>query len=282
LADELPGMPGRKVLRYHNITPARFLEGIYGDGVERSRLGRQQLPRLAAAVELGLGVSAFNCAELSEAGCVAVDEVPILLDLALLETPPDPRLLARFSDGRPTVLHVGRLVPNKRIEDLIKAHYWLTRAVPRARLLVVGGGETNPYAQGVRRLTRELGVSGVYFAGRVTNAAVAAFYRSAGIYLCLSEHEGFCVPLVEAMYFGLPIVARAAAGVPGTLGNGGILLTSPDPVRTSAVLARVLGDDALRRELGERSRARLEAFRPAVVRERLRRVLCTRLGLELG
>jgi len=180
------------------------------------------------------------------------------------------------------VLHVGRLVLNKRIEDLIKTHYWLTRAVPRARLLVVGGGETNPYAQGVRRLTRELGVSGVYFSGRVTNAAVAAFYRSASMYLCLSEHEGFCVPLVEAMYFGLPIVARAAAGVPGTLGNGGILLTSPDPVRTSEVLARVLGDDALRRELGERSRARLEAFRPAVVRERLRRVLCTRLGLELG
>ena len=233
-------------------------------------------------MELGLGVSAFNCAELVEAGCAAVEEVPILLDLAVLETPPDPRLLARFGDGRPTVLHVGRLVPNKRIEDLIKAHYWLTRAVPRARLLIVGGGETNPYAQGVRKLTRELGVPGVYFSGHVTNAALTAYYRSAGVYLCLSEHEGFCVPLVEAMHFGLPIVARAAAGVPGTLGAGGILLARPDPVLTGEVLARVLGDDALRGALGERSRARLEAFRPAVVRERLRQVLRSRLGLELG
>ena len=89
-------------------------------------------------------MSAFNCAELVEAGCAAVEEVPILLDLAVLETPPDPRLLARFGDGRPTVLHVGRLVPNKRIEDLVKAHYWLTRAVPRARLLIVGGGRPTP------------------------------------------------------------------------------------------------------------------------------------------
>ena len=282
LAAEVPGLPGRKVLRYHNITPAHYLEGVYPDGAERCLLGRQQLGRLAGAVELGIGVSAFNCAELVEAGCAAVAEVPILLDLAVLETPPDPRLLARYGDGRPTVLHVGRLVPNKRIEDLVKAHYWLTRAVPRARLLIVGGGETNPYARGVRNLTRELRVPGVYFTGHVSNADLTAYYRSASVYLCLSEHEGFCVPLVEAMYFALPIVARAAAGVPGTLGSGGILLARPDPALTGEVLARVLGDDALRRALGERSRARLETFRPAAVRETLRQVLRSRLGLELG
>ena len=282
LAADLPGLPGRKVLRYHNITPAHFLEGVYPDGAERCRLGREQFRRLAGAVELGLGVSAFNCAELTEVGCAIVEEVPILLDLAALEIQPDPRLLARLGDGRPTVLHVGRLVPNKRIEDLVKAHYWLTRAVPGVRLLIVGGGETNPYAQGVRKLTHELRVPGVYYCGHVTNAALAAYYRSASVYLCLSEHEGFCVPLVEAMHFGLPIVARAAAGVPGTLGAGGILLKGPDPVLASEVLARVLGDGALRSALGERSRARLEAFQPAVVQERLRQVLRSRLGLALA
>lgn len=282
LADALPGLPGRKVLRYHNITPAHFLDGVYPDGAERARLGRRQLPGLAAAVELGVGVSAFNCAELTEAGCAAVEEVPILLDLTVLKTAPDPRLLARFGDERPTVLHVGRLVPNKRIEDVIKTHHWLTRALPLARLLVVGGGETNPYAQGVRRLTRELGVPGVYFTGHVSNAALSAYYRSADLYLCLSAHEGFCVPLVEAMHFGLPIVARAAAGVPGTLGSGGILLADPDPFATAELLARVLGDVSLRTALGQRSRERLEAFRPDIVQERLRQVLRTRLGLELG
>lgn len=282
LADDLPGLPGRKVLRYHNITPAHFLDGVYPGGAERCRLGRRQLPRLAGAVELGLCESTFNCAELVEAGCADVEEVPILLDLEVLETPPDPGLLARFGDGRPTVLHVGRLVPNKRIEDLIKTHYWLTRAVPGARLLIVGGGETNPYARGVMKLPEELGVPGVHFSGHVTNAALTAYYRLAGAYLCLSEHEGFCVPLVEAMHFALPIIARSAAAVPGTLGDGGILLARPDPVLTAAVLARVLGDEALRRTLGQRSRQRLESFRPAVVQDRLRQVLRSRFGLALG
>ena len=100
------------------------------------------------------------------------------------------------------------------------------------------------------KLTRELRVPGVYFTGHVTNAALTAYYRSASVYLCLSEHEGFCVPLVEAMHFALPIVARAAAGVPGTLGSGGILLAQPDPTLTGELLARILGDDALRRALG--------------------------------
>jgi len=174
-------------------------------------------------------------------------------------------------------------VPNKRIEDLIKTHYWLTRTVPRARLLIVGGGETtNPYARGVRNLTHELRVPGVHFSGHVTNAALVAYYRSASVYLCLSEHEGFCVPLVEAMHFGLPIVARAAAAVPGTLGSGGILLEQSDPVHAAEVLARVLGDEAWRRALAQRSRERLESFRPAVVQERLLQALRLRLGLEFG
>jgi glycosyltransferase involved in cell wall biosynthesis len=125
-------------------------------------------------------------------------------------------------------------------------------------------------------------VPGVYFTGHVSNAALAAYYRSADCYLCLSEHEGFCVPLVEAMYFSLPIVARAAAGVPGTLGSGGILLERQDPVATAAVLERVLGDAPLRTALGGRSHERLAAFRPAAVQERLRQALRSRLGLELG
>jgi glycosyltransferase involved in cell wall biosynthesis len=279
LAEEFPRLPGRKVVRYHNITPAHYLEGVYPAGAERCRLGRRQLPLVAAAAELGLGVSAYNCAELAEAGCPGVAEVPILLDLDVLETPPDPRTMSRLGDGRPLVLHVGRIVPNKRIEDLLKAHLWLTRLVPGARLLLVGGGETNAYALGLKQLVREMRIPGVRFAGHVSNAVMTACYRSASVYLCLSEHEGFCVPLVEAMHFGLPIVARAAAAVPGTLGAGGILLERPDPVVTGEVLARILRDGGLRRGLGDRSRARLEAFRPAVVERQLRLVLHERLGL---
>jgi glycosyltransferase involved in cell wall biosynthesis len=253
----IPAAARRKVVRYHNITPAHFLEGVYPAGAERCRLGRRQLPQVAAAAELGLGVSAYNCAELTEAGCASVAEVPILLDLAVLETPPDPRTLSRLGDGRPLVLHVGRIVPNKRIEDLIKTHVWLTRLLPGARLLLVGGGENNAYGLGLKQMVRELRVPGVRFAGHVSNAVMTASYRAAGVYLCLSEQR-FCVPLVEAMHFGLPIVARAAAGVQH-LGGGGILLGA-GTLFTGELLARFS-----RRRTAARTRARSgqrEAFRP--------------------
>ena len=175
-------------------------------------------------MELGICESAFNCAELREAGCAAVEEVPILMDLPSLETPPDPRLLARFGDGRPTVLHVGRLVPNKRIEDLIKTHYWLSRARAACASARRGGRGDQPLRPQGWAADARAAVPGAF--RHVTNAALTAFYRSASVYLCLSEHEGFCVPLVEAMHFGLPIVARAAAAVPGTLGAAGILLAA--------------------------------------------------------
>ena len=152
VADLLPGLPGRKVLRYHNITPAEYLDRCNPESAARARLGREQLMRIAPAVELGMGVSDYNCAELSAAGCPATATVPIVLDTSVLDTPPDGFVTHRFDDERPAVLHVGRLVPNKAIEDLIKTQYWLARLAPGARLLIVGsevGCES--YAAGLAR-----------------------------------------------------------------------------------------------------------------------------------
>ncbi|MFZ5586039.1 MAG: glycosyltransferase family 4 protein [Thermodesulfobacteriota bacterium] len=281
LADRLPELPGRKVMRYHNITPAEFLAAVNPTSAERSRQGRRQLAELAPRLELGLGCSAFNCAELTAAGCPAVAEVPIFLDLAALETPPDLNTQDRFS-GSPCVLHVGRIAPNKKIEDLIKTQYWLSRLAPGARLLLVGSeGGWAPYAAGLRELARELGASGVHFSGHVTQAQLMAYYRAASLYLCLSEHEGFCVPLVESMHFGLPIVAFDSTGVSGTLAEGGVLLPRKDPLLVAELVARVLADPALSQALKQAARARLERFRPAVVAADLKRALADRLGLKL-
>lgn len=282
LAGQVLGLPGRKVLRYHNITPAEFLEGLNPDSAARCRQGREQLARLAPAMELGLGASAYNCQELTAAGCPRVEELPILLDLEVLDTPPDQNVLDRFADA-PCVLHVGRVVPNKKLEDLIKTHFWLSRLVPGCRLLLVGSeGGWGPYAGGLRNLVTELSVPGVHFSGHVSFAALMAYYRAASLYLCLSEHEGFCVPLVEAMHFGLPIVAYDSTGVTGTLGQGGILLPHKDPIHTAEVVARALTDPGLRDALARAARARLERFRPARVAAELRGILKTRLGLALG
>lgn len=283
LADLVPRLPGRKVLRYHNITPAHFLKGCNAQAAQRSHQGREQLGRLAPAMELGLGVSAYNCLELSEAGCPAVTEVPILLDLELLHTPADKKVLSRFATGGPKVLHVGRVAPNKRLEDLLKTHYWLTRLLPEARLLLVGSGDRRtPYGDGLRNLVRDMNVPGVHFSGHVSTGALMSYYQTADLYLCLSEHEGFCVPLVEAMHFGLPIVAYASTGVPGTLEGGGLLLTRKDPVVTAEIIARILGDKPLRERLGKAALSRLEAFRPGRVARMLKQALREKMGLDVG
>ena len=282
LADVLPSLPGRKVMRYHNITPAHFLEGINAQAAQRSLMGREQLRRLAPSMELGLGVSAYNCKELAEAGCPQAAEVPILLDLEVLQTPPDKAVLRRFADGGPNILHVGRVAPNKCLHDLIKAHYWLKRLIPGARLILVGTGDRRtPYGEGLRNFVEEMGLKDVHFAGHVTTAALMAYYRAAHLYLCLSEHEGFCVPLVEAMHFRLPILAHASTGVPGTLDGGGVLLLRKDPVFTAELIARILGDSALRGHLSSLARARLDAFLPERVAQRLKDVLQERLGLNI-
>ncbi len=282
LADELLNFPGRKVLRYHNITPAHFLDKLNPESAARCRLGRRQLERIAPAMELGLGVSPYNCVELDEAGCPMTEVSPILLDLDVLNTPPDSLIMDRFEDKRRNVLHVGRIVPNKCIEDLIKVQYWLAKLLPGTRLLIVGAdGGAKPYSWALRRMTSELQVPDVHFSGHVSFQALMGYYRVSDLYLCQSEHEGFCVPLVESMHFGLPIVAHSAAGVPGTLAHGGVLLEHKDPLRTAETVAEVLTDAKLEADLRNAAQDRLERFRPHRVAEELRQILVQRLGVKL-
>ncbi|MCF8032579.1 MAG: glycosyltransferase family 4 protein [Desulfarculaceae bacterium] len=282
LADRLPKMPGRRLLRYHNITPARFLEDCNPEGAERARQGREQLSRVAQAVELGIGVSDYNCLELSEAGCPDTVTVPIMLDLSLLSVQPDEFVNYLYGDGRPAVLHVGRLAPNKAIQDLIKTQYWLSRLVPGVRLLLVGSeAGCESYAQGLRELARRLVVPDVHFSGHISLAGLMGYYRLASCYLCLSEHEGFCVPLVESMHMGIPIVAYAEAGVPGTLGGAGLLLEHKEPEYVAEAVAKVLTDPDLAESMRAAGKARLERFSPERVAQDLREVLTGRLGLEL-
>ncbi|KIX13636.1 glycosyltransferase family 4 protein [Dethiosulfatarculus sandiegensis] len=282
LADAFIHYPGRKVLRYHNITPAHFLEELYPESAERARMGREQLKELSKAVELGIGVSPYNAGELKQAGCENTEVVPILLDFDHLETPPDQLITTRFMGTRPNILHVGRVVPNKCIEDLIKTHYWLTKLIGGARLLIVGGGGwQTAYGGGLRKLVEDLNVPDVHFSGHVSTAGLMGYYKASDLYLCLSEHEGFCVPLVEAMHFGLPVVAYDSTGVTGTLGKGGILLPKKDHILTAEVIAKVLVDKKLKQDLSRAGREREKAFWPEQVREQLKNTLINKLGLDI-
>jgi glycosyltransferase involved in cell wall biosynthesis len=255
------GLPDRKVLVYHNITPAEYFVGVNARVADRCRRGRWELQRLASVTDLALGVSEFNRRELEAAGFRRTGVLPILVDWSQYAHPPVAAVEEAYR-ATTNLLFVGRLAPNKRVEDLIKTYYFYRRLEPASRLLLVGSWvDTEGYVAGLQKLAAELGVlDGVVFAGSVSQAELCAFYRCASVYLCLSEHEGFCVPLLEAMHFGVPIVAFAAAGVPGTLGSAGLLVAEKDFPTTAELVHRVVTDRSLRDAVVAGEQDRLRAF----------------------
>src|SRR5207248_697573 len=225
---------------------------------ENLELGRDQLAGLVPVTSLALADSAFNAGELVGLGFGRVCVVPILLDVGSLG---DERAPSGGGDGA-RWLFVGRVAPNKAQHDVVKAFAWYRRVFDAgASLTLVGGVSAGSYWVALQRFVTELGWSdAVRLAGSVPDAELEGLYGSADVFVCLSEHEGFCVPLLEAMAHGVPIVAFDAAAVPETLGNAGLLLGSKRPGFVAEAVARVVGDDRLRRALVDAGRVRLELF----------------------
>jgi glycosyltransferase involved in cell wall biosynthesis len=256
--------PGKKALIYHNITPAHFFVGYSDRHVSLASLGRVQLHDLVKAADLCLGVSRYNCLELEQYGAKDCRVLPFLLDLeALGRIQPSPTVLRDFGDSRPTILYVGRPVPNKRQDNVLRvfAHYRQQYA-PTARLVLVGGSdETNRYEEHLHELVRDLGLGqNVTLTGLVDDARLVAYYRVADAFLSMSEHEGFGVPLLEAMYFDVPVVAYAAAAVPYTLGQAGILVGDDTYAAIAERLHHVITDTAYRSAILAGQRRRLRDF----------------------
>jgi glycosyltransferase involved in cell wall biosynthesis len=280
MARFLQARPEPRIVSYHNVTPASFF-AVWDPAQEvRLRAGRHEMRQLAAGTALGLAVSGFNRAELDEAGYRRTAVTPVLLDPADLDAGADGRrldeLVAAKAGGGPDLLFVGRLAPNKCQHDLVKALavYRRLYGVP-ARLHLVGDAACPPYAAALRSYVADLGLEGaVRFHGSVPPGALAAAYRAADVFVCLSEHEGFCVPLLEAWHHGVPVVAFAAAAVPETVAGAGLLLTAKDPAAVAAAVHRVVADAALRRRLVAAGAERLTDFSL----ERGRRALLAAVG----
>ena len=269
---------GTKVLQYHNITPASFF-AAYDPGLFRlAALGRRELATLAGRVDLALGDSEFNRQELAALGFAPTGVMPIAVNTARLTgAPPRPALERILADGLINILFVGRIVPNKRIEDHIRLAEVYKRYVDSYyRFIFVGRYDGLPryYAQ-VRALIAqyEMLPDRFWFTGPVPDEDLAAFYRWSDAYVSLSEHEGFCVPLVEAMAADVPIVAYAAGAVPETLGGAGLLFSPKDLEVAAELLGSVVYDRDVRAGVLAGQRRRLQDFAPAQIEHRLRHVL---------
>lgn len=271
--------PDRLVAIYHNITPARFFLGFHPHLAGLCYHGRRELAAFVPRTDLALGDSEFNRRELEEAGYARTGVLPIVLDLALYERPASPVVLRHYDDGRTNLLFVGRVIPNKKVEDLIRVFAAYQRYVnPVSRLLVVGDYRGHErYFQRLLELVDDLRLDEVAFTGQVDDEDLYAYYRLADAFLCLSEHEGFCVPLQEAMLFGVPVIAYDAGAVRETLKGGGVLLKEKRPEVVAELIHQVLTDPRLRRSVLATQDRAVAAIRGtdfgALLREALKPVL---------
>lgn len=258
-------LPGGRVLQYHNITPAHFFADYAPHIYRLAQIGRQELATLVGHVDLALGDSSYNREELDALGFAPTGVFPIALDLArITDAPRRPALEKVLADGLINFLYVGRIAPNKKIEDHIRlAEHYKRYVDSRYRFIFVGRTDAVPsYYAAIRALMEryQMPADRFWFTGPVPNADLAAFYRYASVYVSLSEHEGFCVPLLEAMAAGVPVLAYGATAVPETMGGAGMVFTPKDLEYAAELMGRLTYDDGLRAEIIRGQYARLAAF----------------------
>ncbi len=256
-------LPGRMALVYHNITPPEYFIGVHEDLVRLCFRGRRELTAYIGRTDIALGDSEYNRAELEALGFSPTAVLPVVPDFSHLDRQPDTRLASSFDDGWTNILFVGRVIPNKKFESVIRAfHVYRTRHNPRSRLLLVGSySGFEKYLALLQSLIARLGTPDVHFLGHVSNEELTAMYDVADLFLCASEHEGFCVPIVEAFHKQVPVLAYASTAVPATMDGGGVLYDKQDPFEVARLMEAVLDDRDLEAAVVESQDAALARLR---------------------
>lgn len=256
LAGRLMHLDCVKGVVFHNITPARFYAGTRL--VEPLKAGRAQLAALADAVDVSIGVSEYNARELRQAGHRNVHVVPLYVEPARFGPEfADEATTTRLGEfGQPRLVAVSRVVAHKRVEDLLALHAEVLRLHPQAHLVVVGGAdEGSAYVRRLKAQARALGQ--VTFLGRVTHGELVSAYRAADVFVSMSEHEGFGVPLMEAMAADVPVLAYGAAAVPETMGGRGVVFDEKHFAALAQVVSTLATDAPLRDRVVAGQRARV-------------------------
>lgn len=264
-------LPDKKIMIYHNITPFDYFVDYHRILARECYKGRLEIKLFVDKVDLALGDSEFNRRELERVGYPQTGVLPLVLNFTKFEGKED--LITRdiFANGKTTILYVGRLIPNKKFENVIKTFYFYQHYFnPDSQLLLVGDyrGMERYYAC-LQHLVTKLSLNDVYFMGHVEFPELLSFYRLAHLYLSFSEHEGFGVPLLEAFYLRLPVIALAAGAVEETMNGGGILLRYKDFLKTAALIDAILNEERIKKAIID---AQLKALKK-YDREKLSKIL---------
>ncbi len=241
----------KRMIIYHNITPFQYFIDFQKELAKYTYFGRIELKDFAEITHLALGDSDFNRRELEKSGYKRTAVLPIIRDFEAFERAKKTAIDYIFSDGKINILFVGRIIPNKGVHNLILAfNIYKKEFNPSSRLLIVGeyaGFERYYYS--LLELTKSLKLKDVHFSGHVTFDELVSFYRVSNVFVILSEHEGFCVPIIESFFMGIPVIAFSSTAVPETMGGAGILLENKDPFYVAQAIDRVVMDRAYREEV---------------------------------
>jgi glycosyltransferase involved in cell wall biosynthesis len=246
-------VPDRMVLVYHNITPPEYFAGVHRRLARQCFRGRRELQAYASRCDLAVGDSEFNRQDLERLGFPRTDVLPVVPDFSRLERPPNRFVARQFDDEGTNVLCVGRVIANKKIEDVIRCfHAYHTKFNGRSRLLIVGAHSGfERYLAALQAFAAALGNPDVHMVGHVSDEELVAYYEIADLLLCASEHEGFCVPIVEAFYKQVPVLAYAATAVPATMDGAGVLYVDKDPLHVAGLMDAITSNCSVQEQIVE-------------------------------
>lgn len=260
---EIEKLDGKKVILYHNITPEQYFKKYNKEACSSCSQGIKAAKHLAKVADYAIADSEYNKQDLLEYGFQCnIDVLPILIPFEDYAKKPSEKILKKYDDDYVNILFTGRVVPNKKQEDIIEAFYYYKRYInSKSRLILVGSfAGIDKYHKQLEAYVSELGLKDVIFTGQIKFDEILAYYHLADLFLCMSEHEGFCVPIVEAMYFDVPVIARDTSAIAWTLGGSGLLLSDNDPMVAAEMMNRVLTDEPLKRKILKNQRIRLADF----------------------
>jgi len=272
VTDFVRNLPDMKILIYHNITPQHYFKNINDELYNVCRYGREELKSLNKVVKLALGDSEYNRKELEINGFNGTGVLPIMLDFSKYTLQPDKRIIKKFEDDYVNLVFVGRISPNKKQDDLIRTFYFYKKINPKSRLILVGShkGMDNYFLQLIKLVERLNLINDVVFTGHVDFDGMIAYYHLADVFLCMSEHEGFCVPLLESMYFNIPIIAYSSTAIPYTLGNCGILANEKKYDEIAEMINLVITNASIREKLIFRQNERFKDYDKVKTEEKLK------------
>lgn len=260
----------RRVLIYHNVTPPKFYRGINSAWEQSCLAGVRDIQFLVDKVEYCLADSEFNKTDLLKLGFrCRIDVLPPVTPFEDYDKKKDEGIVSKYSDGKTNILFVGRIAPNKKFEDIIEAFAYYKKYFDEgARLFLVGNYTgMERYYEKLKYYVEFLKVTDVFFTGHMKFEEILAYYGIADVFVCMSEHEGFCVPLVEAMYLQVPIIAYDSCAVSNTLGNGGLLLQEKKPLETAALIQKIVMDLDLRKSILDGACEQLKKFKTKKIEE---------------